>query len=88
MTERQGVMWVDKYRPTSLDKMEVHRDLNERLSAIGAQGDVPHLLFYGPSGAGKKTRVVALLRLLFGSAVLKVSFIQHHPINARRCLMY
>lgn len=35
-------------------------------------GDCPHLLFYGPPGAGKKTLIISLLRELYGPPVEKV----------------
>ncbi|XP_039278115.1 replication factor C subunit 3 [Nilaparvata lugens] len=62
-------LWVDKYRPTNLNKLDYHKTQAAYLKNLVQQGDFPHLLFYGPSGAGKKTRIMALLRELYGSGV-------------------
>lgn len=66
-------LWVDKYRPLSLDKMTYNSDLTIKLQKLAACDDLPHLIFYGPSGAGKKTRVVALLKEIYGNGVLKAT---------------
>lgn len=34
--------------------------------------DLPHMMFYGPPGAGKKTRVLAMLSHIFQGATEKV----------------
>ncbi len=63
---------VDKHRPRSLDTLTYHTDLTERLRSLAQSGDFPHLLMYGPSGAGKKTRIVATLKELYGHGVEKI----------------
>ncbi|KAJ1972147.1 Replication factor C (RF-C) subunit [Dimargaris xerosporica] len=65
-------LWVDKYRPTALDKLSYHAGLSTNLKKLAASGDLPHLLVYGPSGAGKKTRIVATLREIYGPGVEKL----------------
>ncbi|KAK4070055.1 uncharacterized protein Triagg1_6476 [Trichoderma aggressivum f. europaeum] len=63
---------VDKHRPRSLEALSYHHELSERLQSLAQSGDFPHLLVYGPSGAGKKTRIVATLKELYGPGVEKI----------------
>uniref|UniRef100_A0A8C7Z6D0 Replication factor C subunit 3 n=1 Tax=Oryzias sinensis TaxID=183150 RepID=A0A8C7Z6D0_9TELE len=74
-------LWVDKYRPTSLGKLDYHKEQATQLKNLVQCGDFPHLLVYGPSGAGKKTRIMCLLRELYGAGVEKLR-IEHHTIVA------
>ncbi|KAH9945324.1 P-loop containing nucleoside triphosphate hydrolase protein [Epithele typhae] len=69
-------LWVDKHRPRSLDGLHYHEGLTLRLKALAASGDFPHMLFYGPSGAGKKTRIAGTLLELFGKGVEKLKIDQ------------
>ena len=62
-----------------------HSNLKTRGSRVAdasftqaATGDFPHMLFYGPSGAGKKTRIACVLRELFGPGVEKVRARKDH----------
>jgi len=78
---------VDKLRPRSLEALTYHAELGERLASLvgrvshhyhvltalqATSADFPHMLFYGPSGAGKKTRILATLRALYGPGVEKI----------------
>lgn len=63
------LLWVDKYRPRRLEQLTYHESVTLNLRALALSGDFPHLLVYGPPGAGKKTRIYATLHELFGSQV-------------------
>lgn len=60
-------LWVDKYRPRKLEQLSFHESTTNHLKALASTGDFPHLLVYGPTGAGKKTRIYATLNELFGA---------------------
>ncbi|KAM6490552.1 P-loop containing nucleoside triphosphate hydrolase protein [Amanita muscaria] len=70
------MLWVDQYRPRTLDDLHYHKGLSARLKSLASSGDFPHMLFYGPSGAGKKTRISCTLRQLFGPGVEKLKIDQ------------
>lgn len=65
-------LWVDKHRPKSLETLDYHPSLNLQLKALASSGDFPHILIYGPSGAGKKTRVMAVMKELYGPGAEKI----------------
>lgn len=72
-----AMLWVDKHRPHKLDEMDYHPDLSDRLKRIASpacRANMPHMLFAGPPGAGKSTRVHALLREIYGQGadIIKV----------------
>lgn len=69
-------LWVDSHRPNALAKLTLHPEITEKLTALARSEELPHLLFYGPPGSGKKTRVMALLREIYGSGVEKVKLDQ------------
>lgn len=70
-SEKKGTMslWADKYRPKTLSQLTYHADISKKLKLLAKSGDFPHVLVYGPSGAGKKTRCMSLLHELYGSGV-------------------
>lgn len=59
-------IWIEKYRPRTLDEVVGQDDITERLKAYSKTGNLPHLLFAGRAGTGKTTCAIALARELFG----------------------
>ncbi|CAF1521097.1 unnamed protein product, partial [Didymodactylos carnosus] len=62
-------LWCDKYRPKTFDELDYQHEQAELLKNIVSSGDFPHFLIYGPSGAGKKTRITCILNELYGPGV-------------------
>lgn len=67
-------LWVDKYRPKKIDRL-YHEEITETLKDLAKTNDFPvsivvtqHLIFYGPEGAGKKTRVINFIQEVYGAS--------------------
>ncbi len=65
------VLWTEKYRPENFESLDYHEEISSQFQNLIQQGDMPHLILYGPDGAGKRTRVNCLLSKLYGKSVLK-----------------
>jgi len=69
MKEGSGIkeeIWIEKYRPTSLDDVVGQEEIVKRLKSYVRSRNVPHLLFSGPPGVGKTAAAISMVRELFG----------------------
>ncbi len=62
----EAEIWVEKYRPKTLDEIVDQEEVVKRLKNYVQQKNIPHLLFAGPPGTGKTATAIALTRDLFG----------------------
>lgn len=61
------------FKDLNFSQLTLHKDINERLIKIANDKDAPHLLLYGPSGSGKRTRARAFICEYFKIPELKTS---------------
>ncbi|UVE51363.1 replication factor C small subunit [Haloferax larsenii] len=59
-------IWIEKYRPQTLDDVYGQEEIVERLRSYIERDDLPHLLFAGPAGVGKTTSATAIARAIYG----------------------
>ena len=55
MEEIKNSLWVEKYRPQSLETYIGNEHLKSKVKVYLESGDLPHLLLYGRAGTGKTT---------------------------------
>jgi len=55
MSNKQNSLWVESYRPDTLDGYVGNEHILEKVKIYIENEDVPHLLLYGQAGTGKTT---------------------------------
>lgn len=63
---------VDKYAPKNFQEAYFHKDIIKRLYVMSSDESIPHLIFYGPEGSGKKTIINLLLEKIYDSDINKL----------------
>jgi replication factor C small subunit len=61
-------LWVEAYRPKTLDEMVGQEEVVKRLKGFLEKKSLPNMIFAGPPGVGKTTAALCLARELYGDA--------------------
>lgn len=65
------MFFIDKYRPENIKDSFFHQDLFDLLLIMSKDEAIPHIIFYGPEGSGKRTMIKIFLEMLFDKNVHK-----------------
>ena len=65
-------MYIDKYRPNSLDELSFNKDINKKLKRLATSNSISHIVIEGIRGSGKRTRALLYLKEKYGMGVMKI----------------
>lgn len=69
---------IDEYTPSNYEDVFFHQDIYDRLKHMSNDNSIPHIIFYGPEGSGKKTMTSVFLHMLYGDDVNKLYNIKYN----------
>jgi len=76
-------LWVEKYRPDSLDNIILDVDILDYFQKIEDK-DIPNLLFYGPAGTGKTTLTKIIVTKLLKCQYIYINASDENGIDTVR----
>lgn len=67
------MLFVDEYIPKNMNDSLFHKDEIEILKKMSKDESIPHLIFYGPEGCGKKVLIKLFLEKVYDKQVNKLT---------------
>ena len=75
---QENTLWVESFRPDTMDGYIGNEHIIDKVKIFIKNGDVPHLLFFGPAGTGKTT----LAKIIANSVESDVMYINASDENS------
>lgn len=63
---------ADEIAPHADKDIFFHRDIYDRLKLMSRDNSIPHIIFHGPYGSGKKTMINIFLKMIYGDSITKL----------------
>ena len=76
------MFFINKYAPKSTDDTFIHNDILKKLKIMSKDESIPHIIFYGPSGCGKKTTINLFLEMLYNKDVHQLAECTYNVIGS------
>ena len=68
--------------------MEIHRNLRNKLKMMIDNKKIPHIIFHGPSGSGKRSLLEDFIRKMSQSQAMNTAVILIRNVIVRRGVIY
>ena len=62
--QNNNIPWIEKYRPSKLEDIKSQDFIKTSLQKLVENNTIPHLLFFGSSGTGKTSSILACIKEL------------------------
>lgn len=63
------VFLIDEYSPTDYEDIFFHQNIYDRLKKMSKDNSIPHIIFHGPRGSGKRTMTNIFLKMIYGESI-------------------
>ena len=68
-----NTLWVEKYRPTTIDDIVLPADITQKMRDFGVAQDIPNIILVGTAGIGKTSLARIIVNSLIDCEVLNIN---------------